>query len=209
MWKVVQIAVTALNKFAAYWGETLIGRAVVDADFLTSILTMSVMTSLCVVHSQLWTASGPMCFIEKSWSYELNILFAAWLGHQEDCWVLTHLNCTPKHKFYLWFCLPYEIWVSMSSLSWVLFDLRIRKGKFAQRGSNKCKLETDEGRGQETKLYVWRGQHGAQAGYSCSLSVTRWHIVDNLQIVWACCSLAHPHEIKLNETQGGQTPPLV
>ena len=49
----------------------------------------------------------------------------------------------------------------------MLSDPRIRKGKFAQRGSNTRKMETDEERGGDQAL----GQHGAQAVYSCSLSV--------------------------------------
>ena len=48
----------------------------------------------------------------------------------------------------------------------MLSDPRIRKGKFAQRGSNTRKMETDEERGDQAF-----GQHGAQTVYSCSLSV--------------------------------------
>ena len=39
----------------------------------------------------------------------------------------------------------------------MLSDPRIRKGKFAQRGSNKRKMETDEGTGEDTKLWASMG----------------------------------------------------
>ena len=62
----------------------------------------------------------------------------------------------------------------------MLSDPRIRKGKIAQRGSNKRKMETDEERGGDQAL----GQHGAQAVYSCSLSVASWAPDDTLWTIY-------------------------
>lgn len=120
------------------------GRDVVDAYFLTSILTMSVMTSLCAVQR-----AAP-CVLCKLGAAKYSI----WSLTRTSRGLLTHLNCTLRDTCYLRFCLLFEIRVSLSSVSLMLCDIRIRKGKFAQSGSNECKMETDEGRGgQETKLY--------------------------------------------------------